>query len=125
MSIGSRLKEARIRANLTREELAELVGVTKSAIGNYETEVSSPKEPVLIKLLDVLHIDANYVFQDMVEEPVRHPEVPKTIEARIVSFGMDTLPEAERQKILALLQVMYNNNPDLFKRSVQNDVDET
>ena len=40
---------------------------------------------------------------------------PKTIEARIVSFGMDSLPKEEREKILSILQTMYNNNPDLFK----------
>ena len=64
MSIGQRLKDARLARNLTQEELASAVGVTKGAIGNYETEVSSPKEPILIKLMDVLRVDANYLYQD-------------------------------------------------------------
>lgn len=64
MSIGQRLKDARIAQNITQEELAAAVGVTKGAIGNYETEVSSPKESILIKLMEVLHVDANYIYQD-------------------------------------------------------------
>ena len=66
MSIGSRLKEARNRSRMTQAELARAVGVTTSAIGNYETDVSSPKEPVLIRLMNVLGIDANYVYQDYI-----------------------------------------------------------
>lgn len=66
MPIGNRLKEARIQRGLTQEELARAVGVTKGAIGNYETGVSSPKESVLIKLMQVLEIDANYIYQDFI-----------------------------------------------------------
>lgn len=66
MSIGQRLKEARIARKMTQEDLAKAVGVTKGAIGNYETEVSSPKEQILIKLMKILHIDANYLYQDYV-----------------------------------------------------------
>lgn len=64
MSIGSRIKDARIRKNLTQRELAAMVGVTNGAIANYEAGTSSPKEPVLFRLLEVLEVDANYLFQD-------------------------------------------------------------
>lgn len=67
MPFGKRLKEARIACGMTQEELAEKVGVTKGAIGNYETEVSSPKEQILIKMMKVLGVDANYLYQDFME----------------------------------------------------------
>ena len=67
MSIGQRLKEARIARGMKQEELAAAVGVTKGAIGNYETEVSSPKDSILIKLMDVLGVDANFVYQDYMQ----------------------------------------------------------
>ena len=41
--------------------------------------------------------------------------VPQTPEARIVSGGMDKLPEAQRQQILGVVRAMFANNPDLFK----------
>ena len=66
MSIGQRLKAARISRKLTQPELAKLVGVSKGAIGNYETDISSPNEPILIKLMEVLEIDANYLYQDYI-----------------------------------------------------------
>lgn len=64
MSIGSRIKEARININLTQEELAYKIGVTKGAIANYENEVSVPKTDLLFKLFDALQCDANYLYQD-------------------------------------------------------------
>lgn len=64
MSIGSRIKDARVRKNYTQRELAKLVGVTNGAIANYEAGTSSPKEPVLFRLLEALEVDANYLFQD-------------------------------------------------------------
>lgn len=66
MGIGRRIKEAREKLGLTQSELAEKIGVTGSAITNYEKETSHPKEPIMYKLLEVLHVDANYLFQDVV-----------------------------------------------------------
>ena len=42
MSIGTRIKELRTGMNLTQEELAKSINVTKGAIANYEKEVSIP-----------------------------------------------------------------------------------
>lgn len=68
MSIGSRIKEARETKNLSRNNLAQLIGVTPSAIANYENGVSSPKLDLMYKLFDALDCDANYLFQDEMAE---------------------------------------------------------
>lgn len=67
MGIGRRIKEAREARGLTQKELGALIDVTASAITNYENETSHPKEPVMYKLLDALRVDANYLFQDVVQ----------------------------------------------------------
>ena len=63
MSFGDRLKQARLSMGLKQGELAAMLGVTNSAIANYETEVSSPKEEVLLKRFDVLHVTPNFLFR--------------------------------------------------------------
>ncbi len=65
MGIGRRIKEARLAKNMTQEDLAYKLGITKSAIANYESETSHPKEPILYKLFSVLSVDANYLYQDI------------------------------------------------------------
>lgn len=67
MGIGKRIKEARERKGLTQKELGKIIGVTGSAITNYENETSHPKEPVMYALIDALGVDANILFQDCVE----------------------------------------------------------
>ena len=64
MSIGTRIKERREELGITQVELAEKLGVTKGAVGNYETDRGSPKASMLYKVFDVLDCDANYIFQD-------------------------------------------------------------
>lgn len=69
MGIGYRIKEARERLGLTQTELGQKVGVTGSAITNYEKETSHPKEQIIYKLMESLGVDANYLFQDCVNIP--------------------------------------------------------
>lgn len=64
MSIGSRIKEKRIKLGMTQESLADMIGVTKGAIANYENEVSTPKIDLMYKLFEALQCDANYLHQD-------------------------------------------------------------
>lgn len=75
MGIGKRIKEARLNLSLTQEDLARLLGVTKGAVANYENETSHPKEPVMYKLIEVLKVDANYLFQDVVNIPKKVNDV--------------------------------------------------
>ena len=64
MSFADRLRQKRIESGLTQVQLAEMLGVTKGAIGNYETGISSMKAESLFKVCDILHCDPNFLFQD-------------------------------------------------------------
>lgn len=68
MSFGSRLREKREELGLKQSELGKLLGITGSAIGNYENGISSPKADILYRVFDVLKCDANYLFQDEMKE---------------------------------------------------------
>ncbi len=61
MSFATRLRQAREQSGLTQQDLAEKLGVTKSAIGNYENGVSSPKWDVLLKIFDILQVEPNFL----------------------------------------------------------------
>lgn len=64
MSIGSRMKARREELGMTQTQLAEKIGVTKGAIGNYETDANSPKASMMYKIFEALQCDANYLYQD-------------------------------------------------------------
>lgn len=75
MGMGYRIKEARENQGLTQTELGKIIGVTGSAITNYENEASHPKEPVMYKLIEALKVDANYLFQDCVKFPKKENDI--------------------------------------------------
>lgn len=112
MSIGSRIKELRIKRGITQEELAQQIGVTKGAIGNYENEVSSPKIELMYKLFEALDCDANYLHQDDMKNSIyRDTATPEEFEKLVKPYrsldphGQQTVDiildrEAERVKQL-------------------------
>lgn len=73
MGIGKRIREARTDKGLSQEQLGKMIGVTGSAITNYEKEISHPKESVMYALIDALEVDANYLFQDCVHTIKKSP----------------------------------------------------
>ncbi len=64
MGIGRRIRILRERACMTQEELASRIGVTTSSVGNYEREVSHPREEALYRLFDALGCEPNELFAD-------------------------------------------------------------
>lgn len=58
------LIRARIKKNLTQEELGKKVGVTSNCITQYEKNVRFPKPQILVKLCEVLEIDIKKFYED-------------------------------------------------------------
>lgn len=86
MGIGYRIKEARENLGFTQTELGKMIGVTGSAITNYENETSHPKEPIMYKLIEALKVDANYLFQDCVKLPKEANDVTLAEYERIKKY---------------------------------------
>ena len=64
MSFGSQLKKRREELGVSRNVLADRLGVSASAISNYENGLSFPKEEVILRLFDTLETEPNVLFQD-------------------------------------------------------------
>ena len=64
MSFGSQLKKRREELGLSRNVFADRLGVSASAISNYENGLSFPKEEVILRLFDSLETEPNVLFQD-------------------------------------------------------------
>lgn len=62
MKIGNNIKALRLRRGMTQEALAGALGVTSSAVGNYERGVSFPKEDVLERMFGALGCTPNELF---------------------------------------------------------------
>ena len=103
MSFASRLRQAREQAGITQLDLAKKLGVTKSAIGNYENGVSSPKWDVLLKIFDVLHVEPNFLYQDSFALD-SHETRTLTPQQSALLAAFDELNEEGQDKVITYAQ---------------------
>ena len=62
MFLGYRLKALRNERNISQTELGNLLGVTKVSVSGYENGTRFPSMDILIKILDVFDVSADYMF---------------------------------------------------------------
>ncbi len=66
MSIGEKLAEARRAKNLTQEQLAELLGVTRQSISRWEQNQAYPEMEKILRLSDILGVSCDYLLKENV-----------------------------------------------------------
>lgn len=69
--IGKNIKELRQKQNLTQDELAEKLFVTRQTVSNYETGKSRPDIEMLTRISEVLGTDPNTVLYGIPEQTDR------------------------------------------------------
>lgn len=109
MSFASRLKEQRLKMGLTQASLAEALGVTKSAIGNYETGLNSPKAEILFKVFEVLQCDANYLFQDEMADIREEMASPDEMANLVKKYRR--LDSLSQKIVLSIIEMELNRAP--------------
>lgn len=62
MELKDRIKQLRNEYGYSGEELGRLIGVSKAAIGNYESGYRKPRPEQLEALADVFNVDMDYLM---------------------------------------------------------------
>ena len=89
--IGKNIRQLRTEMNMTQDELARNLFVTRQTVSNYENGKSRPDVEMLERIADVLHTDMLTVI---------YGPRPKKIPAIVIAFGVAVL--------LALLLLIAN-----------------
>lgn len=115
--VGNKIREYRVRAGLNQEQLAELALLNRVTVAKYETGKAEPGAQAIARIADALGITTDALFGrgDPHEMPVE--KAPRTPEARIVSAGMDKMPQKARETIVSVILAMYQKDyPEYFKQ---------
>lgn len=62
--IALKLKQARIKSNMTQKQVADILGMTYQAISNYERGKTKVESDILIKLCKIYNISIHDVLLD-------------------------------------------------------------
>lgn len=74
-----------------------MIGVTKGAIGNYETDANSPKASMMYKIFKALNCDANYLYQDYMDD---NKQPLQTIGERALLKMFHSMNEEGKEKLI-------------------------
>lgn len=61
-TFASRLKQLRLNKNLRQEQVANLIGVNKSAISTYENNTRQPSFEILVRLATLYRVSTDYLL---------------------------------------------------------------
>ena len=62
VDFGQRLKELRLNAGLTQQQLADRLWLTKATVCYYEQSFRCPSPDMIIKLAGIFHVSADYLL---------------------------------------------------------------
>lgn len=62
VDFGYRLKTLRLKANMTQEQLARRLSLTKSVISAYETDLRLPSYDVLVHIASIFNVTTDYLL---------------------------------------------------------------
>ena len=119
MTIGERVKELRIKKDLTQLELAELLGYkSKSSVAHIENGRDIPRSMV-VKLAEVLDTTPSYLMgwdtdSSGEAQPEDKKDPPSADSERWERFRAkyDQLPAVEQHRIDAVLDAMLSDPAD-------------
>lgn len=111
----ARLTQARFAAGLSKSKLAELVGVTPAAIGQYESRISTPRRDLLPVLARELQVPVDYFATG---RPIGR------VDGSQAHFrSLRSTPARERAKAIAFIEQVWELTFALEKRVRFPDVD--
>lgn len=115
------IRELRKKKGVQQKELSIAIGVSQPTVSDWEKNKKDPSGENLKKLAEFFGVDELIVMGrgvvDLTKEDLtkEYEGIPKTIEARIISGGVDKMSKTQREQVLAVVKAMFANHPELFE----------
>lgn len=105
--------------------IASELGISKQTVSAWRNGTRSPKKQMIIKISKIYHVSIEWLMGFDVEKQVivsEDDDKPHTIEAKILSRGIDKLPKEQREQALSMFKLMFAPQyAELFTKENDND----
>ena len=72
MTLGEKLAKARKEKNITQEQLADYLGVSRQSVSKWESDIAYPETDKLIRLSELFDCSLDYLLkEDITEKPIK------------------------------------------------------
>ena len=113
--LADTIKEIRKKHYLNQAAFAKKIGVTQSAVSQWENDLTRPTSYQLTAIASAFNISIDELLIDNIKETDGTPQTP---EARVLAKGMDKMPETQRKAILTMMSGLY---PGFFEKGTEED----
>lgn len=96
MTFGEKLEGLRHRENYTQEQLAELLGVSRQAVGKWESDLAYPETDKLLELGRLFGCRMDYLLKEEVTDPSGDTESSFYQDVKAIGRRLKT-PENKRK----------------------------
>ena len=111
------LKTLRKSKNLTQEELADILGVSRYMVNQYENGKRSPSKKTLVKMAEFFNCSLDYLWGGLLEREIQFwREIDKT--------GNREEQQAQKQEFVSAVETQHRNRMEFFEK-ITNIADES
>ncbi|QIB26281.1 helix-turn-helix domain-containing protein [Caloranaerobacter azorensis] len=107
-SIGDIIKRLRKDNNLTQDELANKLNISRSTIGMIETNKREPSNELLVKIANFFNVSIDYLLG---RTDIRNPEKELTLEDELTPEEKELLKKIKEDPELSILFHDLKNAP--------------
>lgn len=100
----NRIQQVRLARGLSQSRLAQMVGVSRQAIGQYESGERTPGGDVLVRLAQVLGVSSSYLL-GMSDSPERDDHLPPDWEQVVEEAMASGFTPADVRRALQMLRL--------------------
>ena len=111
--LSDTIKEIRKKHYLNQTQFANRIGVTQSAVSQWENDLTRPNSYQLEAIASAFNLSIDELLVDNIKES---DSAPKTVEARLLAKGVDMMPEAQRKAIMSMMTGLY---PGIFEKGTE------
>ena len=113
MSIGERISILRKEKNISQNQLAQLLSVSRQAVSKWENDQATPDALNLIRLSEFLETDIEYLTTGRQVLPTRPPVVVKSVETveKVVEKIVEKEVRVPVEKIVKVPVIEYVDRP--------------
>ena len=114
--LADTIKEIRKKHYLNQAQFAKIIGVTQSAVSQWENDLTRPNSYQLEAISSAFNLSIDELLANNLTETA--PGAPKTPEARLLAKGVDKMPEQQRKAIMFMMTGLY---PEVFEKGTESN----